>query len=399
MPAAIGASDVKRLAAAAVLLALVHGLVSLGRAMMRTDEPLDGAAPVTPGPMTSAAGGPITDLALQFHAPGPAPVARVLGDIIAALDPATRVHVVVGDDTDEPPLRALASGRRHVISIRAGRTITSWVHDRLLVLDPPHRGGAPTLVAPPEPHAGSAARVGDWRVPWDLTAARLGRDARARVVAARFQFEGGDLIADERRVYAAPRILRHAANPDRPRAALVAEIERTVGRPVLFVGDDAHPVPDHHVGMFVLPLGGDRVLVADPRLALATLREAGLDAASTGTLEVGGAPLPLDLAPATLARFDNLAHTLRAAGLEVIALPALPSPEPTVLVSYANGMLERRRDGKLHFLMPTYGVPALDRAATAVLRAHGVVVHPIRVDDVFRMGGSVGCLVAPLARL
>lgn len=396
----------RRLAAGAALLVLVHGAVSIGRAMVGgSDSASSEPAGDRPGPMTAAAGGPIEDLALQLHRPGPAPVARVLREIVAALDPATRVHFVVGDAEDDRTVAAMRRlGGPRLRTVRAGRQITSWIHDRLLVLDPPAPGGAPTLIAPPAPHPGSAARIGDWRVPWDLGRAELGargpghRPVRPRVVTGRFQFEGGDLIADERRVYVTPRLLGHENDPARPRAALLAEIERTVGRPVLVVGDAEHPVPDHHVGMFVTPLGGNRVLVADPDLALETLRRAGRDVAATGSIDVGGAPLALDLSPARLEPFRNVARALRAAGLEVIPLPALPSPEPTVLVSYGNAMLEHRRDGRLHVLMPSYGLPALDDAATAIYRAAGAVVHPIDVADVFRMGGSIGCLVAPLTR-
>ena len=386
----------RKLLGAAVLLFAVHAAVAAGRNVLGTADAGVGPVGGAPGSMTSAVGGPITDLAIQFHRPGPAPVARVLRDLMAAVDPATTtVHVVVSDAEDERTLARLAPAVGHgprVRAVRANRTITSWIHDRLLVLDPPTGGGPPTLVAPPAAHQGSAARVGDWRVPWDLRAAAL--PVPPRVVTARFQFDGGDLIADGQRVYVTPRLLARNADASRSREALLAEIARTVGRRVTVVGDDAHPVPDHHVGMFVTPLGEGRVLVADPDLALSVLRRAG----ASRDLTVGGAPLPLDLSEARLETFRNLARSLRAQGLQVIPLPALPSPDPYVLISYGNAMLEHRRDGRLHVLMPTYGVPALDAAATAIYRAAGAVVHPIAVQDVFRMGGSVGCLVAPLRR-
>jgi len=48
--------------------------------------------------------------------------------------------------------------------------------------------------------------------------------------------------------------------------------------------------------------------------------------------------------------------------------------------------------------MPIYGVPALDGRATNVYESLGAVVHPIDVSRLFRLGGSVRCLVAPLRR-
>ena len=82
----------------------------------------------------------------------------------------------------------------------------------------------------------------------------------------------------------------------------------------------------------------------------------------------------------------------------VVRVPLLPGRQPYAFLSYNNVLLEVRSDGRLHALVPTYDVPALDEAARAAWEAANVVVHPIDVSGVFRMGGSVRCLSAPLQR-
>jgi hypothetical protein len=68
------------------------------------------------------------------------------------------------------------------------------------------------------------------------------------------------------------------------------------------------------------------------------------------------------------------------------------------MLSYNNAVLEHRSDGRMHVLMPSYGVGRLDAAATDAWEATGAVVHPIDVRSVFELGGSVRCLSAPLQR-
>jgi N-dimethylarginine dimethylaminohydrolase len=87
-----------------------------------------------------------------------------------------------------------------------------------------------------------------------------------------------------------------------------------------------------------------------------------------------------------------MSRWIRGALVAVIAL----SPAHTAAV-LGGVWLERRADGVLHVYMPSFGVP-LDDVAAQIWEEAGAAVHPIPVAEVFRLGGSVRCLSAPLWR-
>ncbi|TNE84561.1 MAG: hypothetical protein EP330_29170 [Deltaproteobacteria bacterium] len=361
------------------LLELITGLGALRLLGLAVAAWL-GGAPTTS--LMPAADGAITDLAIQFHRVEQDRFLPVYEDLLSALAPGTRVHVVVADDEDESRFRAAVATWNTDVSLEFARTdapITSWMRDRLAVLP---TAEDTVLLAPAAPMTGPEARVHDWLVPWTL-GAHLG-DA-ARVQQARYRFDGGDLIADETRVYVASPLF--ARNPDLPAASLVAMLEEDLGREVLVL-DRA---PNHHIGMFVTPLGEGRVAVGDPTLARDLLGDA-----DTAGLVVGGRPVgraPTEL----LASLDHIADQLEDVGLDVVRLPLLPTDQQWAWLSYNNVLAETRDDG-LHVYMPVYGVDALDAAATAIWRTEGATVHAIEVGKLFRLGGSVRCLTAPIAR-
>jgi len=70
---------------------------------------------------------------------------------------------------------------------------------------------------------------------------------------------------------------------------------------------------------------------------------------------------------------------------------------PKVYVTYTNGIFELR-GGEMTAYMPSYGVPALDQAATEAYASAGVNVDPVPVRSVFRYCGTIGCLVNVLRR-
>ncbi|MCO4743307.1 MAG: agmatine deiminase family protein [Proteobacteria bacterium] len=378
-------SRLRRVLVAVCVIALAHSSAQLGLRLLETPTP--------PGHMMAAAGGPVTNLGMQFHRTGADVFLPVFGQIFSALSPSTTVQMVVADAEDQAMFEAAYRSwfpDGHGPSVQfahTNRPITSWMRDRLAVL-PATIDRPAVFLAPPAPMAGAGERVHDWTVPWTL-ADRLGSTAIARETL--YQFEGGDLIADEHAAYVAAPLL--GRNPDWSPADLVAALETDLGLPVIPIGFDGQPVPEHHIGMFVTPIGQGKVIVADPAAGLGLLNE---EERRHG-LEVGNQPLQVDTSAALADRFDLVAETLSAQGLDVVRLPLVPSTTPWVWMSYNNVMLEHRTDG-LHVFMPTYGVPKVDDAATAVWLAQGAVVHPIDVSALFRYGGSVRCLVAPLSR-
>ncbi len=334
-----------------------------------------------PQALMPAAEGELTDLAIQFHRPGERLFLDVYGQLLQALDPSVTVHVVTADATDEQHFRAAyatwfpdADGP----SLRFAHTdkpITSWMRDRLAVV-------GDHLLAPAAPMPGVQERVNDWTVPWTL-----GEHLDRPVAQSTWTFEGGDLISGpERAIVASPLFDR---NPDVPEHELIALLERDLGRPVLAL----HDTPTHHIGMFLTPIGAGRVAVADPTLGLQVLADAGLQ---PETVLAGGAPIGR-VSDEDLARFTGVAQQLEAQGFDVVRLPVLPTTQDYAWITY-NNVLAETRDGRLHVYMPTYGVDALDEAGTHAWQAAGAVVHPIDVEALFRLGGSVRCLTAPVGR-
>jgi N-dimethylarginine dimethylaminohydrolase len=348
------------------------------------------------GRIVTAAGGSLDELAIQFHrGTGGDAFLAVYAQMFAAMTPDTTVWVVVTDGEDEALFEA---ARRtwppgpEVRYVRVGKPITNWARDRMAVLAD-DEGGA-ILVAPPAAHRGATARANDSEVPWALRRA-LGE--RGRVVKAPFAFEGGDLIADDAHVYAATPLF--ARNPTSSVGALTKQIGALTGRTLVSLGDARHPAPDHHVGMFVTPVGDGVVAYADPALGSAILfgQEPPQTSDSSRFVSAGGARYAIDESYDTRARFARVESDLRAAGVTVVALPVIPTTTPYVWIGYDNVLMDRREDG-LHVLMPVYGIEALDDHAADLYRGLGAEVHPIDVREIFHLGGTVRCLAAVLVR-
>lgn len=368
----------RRLLAVAGVLLTLHLGVTLARAWSGTAPAERGSSLAAPA-LLPAAEGHVRELAIQFHRVGKESFLPVFRQIFAALAPDTTVRVVVGDAEDRAIFAAARSewypngdgpGVRYAV---AGRPITSWMRDRLAICGRPD--GTALILAPNTAHTGPEARVHDWMVPWALRSA-MG-DA-ATITRSDVRFDGGDLIADGERAYVATPLFGRNAEADP--ATLIAKLGREIGRPVVRIGTTG-AVPDHHIGMFVTPLGNGRVAVGDPDLALA--HASGVDDADTR--------------PQRLERFRRVARELEAAGLTVVRIPLLPKQADFVFVSYNNVLCDQRDDG-LHVLMPVYGLTALDAAATRAWEAAGATVHPIDCRAIYTLGGSVRCLVAPLRR-
>jgi hypothetical protein len=310
----------------------------------------------------------------------------VYSDFFGALGRNVRVHVVVEEQADFTALEdALAArdvpGLQRLSPIVTGFTISAWAKDRFGTMS---RGGRAIIAVPPALSMPGGPRGNDERVP-ELLYKRL---SGVEYEVLPFNFEGGDLLSDEDCVYVAANFLARNQPLDRDgRAELLERIGRCFGKQVIPLGTDPAGVPDHHIGMYLTPLGDNRVAAADPDLGLQLLGRDGLSHCG----------VDVETDPKRYIPFSNVIEQLRDEGIEVVRIPMLLTKTPRVYVTYNNAICERV-NGTKRIYMPVYGIPELDGAATARFEEQGWEVHPVRVESVYRCTGSLRCLVGVIKR-
>ncbi|MCA9504772.1 MAG: hypothetical protein H6748_21280 [Spirochaetaceae bacterium] len=358
--------------------------------------------------------------------------ADIVSRLVDALPPDTRVRILTNDraafDVRQPaaPLR-----RRDVefLEVPPDHDLTIWPQDPFLVLET-QAGGTRLLRA----HGFERA---DDRVMAEAIAGSAGWS----VGDSALEFEGGNVVADTRRIFVgANTIRRNAIAADVAEAEIAARFEASLGAPVVVVGPVPQPLA--HLDMYLTPLGGDRVLLADPG-AGAAIAERLLEASpesvarfeetvsawffadpAVATLPGRDAPIEApDLSGATrrAARdsarlaplFDSLADALRARGLDVHRVPILlddPARPPASdrardesserpfaapldfpILTY-NNVIQEEREGSRSVWLPHYGLAPLDRAAADAWRALGYRVVPIEGYATSALyGGALRC--------
>ena len=258
--------------------------------------------------------------------------------------------------------------------------ITPWAKDRFGTFI---RDGVPVLAVPPKSYGGIGPRENDHRVPRLLATTRPGIEH----ATLPFMFDGGDLLADDDTAFVSANFLERNALPTaEARSALIQLISDTLDRNTVVLGRTGRDVPDHHIGMYLTPLGSNTVAVADPARGL----------------EIWQALPPSDQVDVEtdLTRYEpfrNVMRLLRRRGYRVIPIPMLLTRAPRVYVTYNNAIVETR-DRTRRIYMPTYGIDVLDQLARTIFEAEGLQVLPIRVGNVYRHTGSLRCLVGIISR-
>ena len=258
------------------------------------------------------------------------------------------------------------------------RPLTTWSRDRMAALE---RG----VLVPPRVPVASGARAGDWEAPIAISRAVYGAPPRV----AELVFEGGDLAASRGLLFAdgnlLGRNLGRLAGAGATRGAIEAILGRTFGQRLIWLGEGPGDVPEHHIMMYMVPLDDRTVVVGDARLGRRL----------AGAAYEGLGPDPdFEL---HAARFDRAAAQLAARGLEVVRAPVVVLEGAGSYVTYTNALFDRDARGPVVYL-PTYDVPALDRAAAELYEGLGLRVVPIDVSTVYQLNGSLGCLVNVMAR-
>ncbi|MDP6847698.1 MAG: agmatine deiminase family protein [Kiritimatiellia bacterium] len=311
---------------------------------------------------------------------------ETLDDFFSELGTGTMVRVVVETRSDfdfliEDLRRKGFSPPGNLSPVVTGMPITPWAKDRFGSMFSP-RG--PVLAVPPLRSMREGPRANDEKVPRILAAHLPGVEFRSLP----FFFDGGDLLADEDNIFVAANfIARNQPSNASDRSRLLSLIESEFKKTPIVIGNRISEIPDHHIGMFLTPLGNNAVAVGDPDLGL-RLWENTPDTA---------AEVNISHNEERLVRFRNVARILEEKGFRVIRIPLLLTKQPQVYVSYNNAIVEYARGTKRIF-MPTYGIPSLDKFASDSFESEGWRVIPVRVDKVYRHTGSLRCLVGILKR-
>lgn len=276
-----------------------------------------------------------------------------------------------------------------VTPVIVGHPITSWSRDRWLALGA-SRGQGTTLLCPREEEGAGVwpAREGDQRVAGDLAAA-LGPGVRSR--RSDLYFDGGDIAADGETAFARPAVLlRNVQRTVATRAELIEALSTLLKRRLVVL----EGAPDHHVGMYLMPVGGRTVLVGDPKRAEEVLAGSDQEASAVASFLPDGP----DFTEATVASFEAAAEQCRAAGYRVIRIPVVPGRDGRTYLTFVNGILDER-DGRRTVYMPAYSFAGrLNRAATAVWTELGYEVRAVECDGCARHFGTLHCLVNVLQR-
>jgi hypothetical protein len=332
------------------------------------------------------ASAPLARVAIHYAPSADRVALAVWTQLFAALPATVEVEVEVAAAADydgflsrmrEAGTPGLARFHRVVV----GAPITTWSRDRYAALVDEHGEGS--ILAPPRVETALVSRAGDARSPQAISRALYGREPRTSAIA----FEGGDLAATPRFVFADINLVARNVGRGVERAAIARELHERFGQQLVWLGDQVGDVPRHHIMMYMVPLDDRTIAVGDVRAGVALL--AG---------EPPGHKLALDDLELEARRFDRAAELLVARGFQVLRVPALVLAGATSYVTYTNALFDRKADGTRVVYLPTYSLPTLDRAAEAFYAQQGFEVHPIDVTPIYRLNGSLGCLVNVLAR-
>lgn len=372
-----------------VILGVVLGLAAAAVVLPMLDG-RGGPPGLHAGPLLSDCDGRLRDLVIH-HVPESADItAGVYDGLLRHLPADVTVHVVCADAAAFDDLAGRAGTVQCTLApVVVGHPITTWSRDRWLALESAQPGG-PTVLLAPRGEDGADAwpeRRGDERVAADLAAA-LGRS----VTAARsdLYFDGGDFVADNETVFVTPAVLRrNLQRTVETREELIEHLSAALGRRVVLL-DEA---PDHHAGMFMMPVGDRTVLVGDPAAGLRLMDPEG-DGAADALLPPEGA----DTSAETQRRFDAVARQCHEEGYRVVRIPMAPGRDGRTYLTHVNVILDGR-DGRRVVTMPVFrGADALNDAAERTWRNLGWEVRRVDCTACYPHFGSLRCLVNVLRR-
>jgi hypothetical protein len=369
-----------------VLLGVAVVAVLLAMSTRETD-----GEPARPRPLqlTEDCEGKIQELVVHFTIEATDTVMPIYREFFRQLPSDVTVHVVCPDMQDFDYLQQrLGTVSCRLSPVIVGHPITCWSRDRWLALRSRDGTQAITLLGPHGEMGANVwpARAGDQRVAEELAATLDSVEA----IRSRLYFDGGDFVTDSEMSFATPSVARRnlghtATSPD----GLRAHLESQLGRPVVLLED----APDHHAGMFMMPVGNRTMLVGDPARGKRLWDE--MDDAARDKVGLPGRP---DFSESTIGQFEAVARRCQAAGYHVVRIPTVPSDDGRTYLTYLNAILDHR-DGRRTVYLPVYsGADPLNEQAERIWSDLGYEVRPIDCTSCYRHFGTLRCLVNVLNR-
>ncbi len=372
-----------------MLLGCLLGLVASAGVLSVYDGGAGPTPQLTYGSLLSECDGCLRQIVIHYTAEAAAVVAPTYREFLRQLPADVTVHVVCPDKLAYDDLLARVGSTACSLSpVIVDHAITTWSRDRWLALGASKDQTAVLLCPRSEDGADVwSAREGDQRVAEDLAAA-LGPSVSSR--RSDLYFDGGDFTADNETVFVRPATLfRNLQRTVETREELIENLRTLLKRRVVLLQD----APDHHVAMYMLPIGERRVLVGDPRMARRLLADSPAKANLQSYLP--GGP---DFTEVTAAHFDALARQCKEAGYQVLRIPVVPGVDGRTFVTYTNAILDQRNGHRTVYMPVFRSAEALNRAATAVWTELGYDVRPVECDACGRSFGTLHCLVNVLHR-
>jgi hypothetical protein len=328
--------------------------------------------------VAESASAPLSKIAIHYAPAADRVAANVWRQLFAVLPGDVEVEVEVARAADfDRFMRLVPSHPERFHPVVVGATITTWSRDRYAALVDDAGHGA--ILAPPQVEAPTPERAGDAKSPFAISRALYHREPKVADIV----FEGGDLAATPDLVFADVNLgARNVGHHEASRTAIEHELHLRFGQQLIWLGDALGDVPRHHIMMYMMPIDDHTVAVGDIKAGVALL---------------GDTPLALDDIDVEAARFDKAAALLAAKGFKVVRVPALVLAGAGSYVTYTNALFDVQGGHRVVY-MPTYALPALDTAGQKFWEAQGFEVHPIDVSPIYRLNGSLGCLVNVLAR-
>lgn len=356
--------------------------------------------------------------------------AALTSRIVNALPGYTRILILAPDRTAFTVAANPWPERIDFIDMPANYALTIWPQDPFLVLQ---GEDGPSLLASPE-----FARAEDIEM-----AKVIARHLDMPLEYAPFNFEGGNIVADDEFVYVgANTIRRNAIDQQQPERAIAELVRDVLGKPVIVIGPAPQPIG--HIDMMLTPLGNRRLMLADPawgaRLAARALTDnpaqvnefevnsernffGHSDIATLTALDgsvirpppvVGSTQQAIAESEAIVADLERVAETLADLGFEVLRVPFLyrqPPPVESIAAGETitsqpgypqltyNNVLFDSSGGRQTVYLPAYGWEALDNAGAAAWREQGYEVVQISGFTTNAMyGGALRCSVKVLYR-